>query len=126
MHSECIICMESLEADSHMSACPCGHVFHEDCLFRWLSSDQQTCPQCRAHVEESSVIKRLFFAKSNEPVQQYSDELPKICEQLSAQVDELSAECKQKEQNLAQQSEINTALNLQIDQLKTSFNNSVK
>lgn len=47
---------------AHISACTCGHLFHEECLFRWFkSSGPNTCPQCRQKQVEKNVIKRLYF-----------------------------------------------------------------
>jgi TRAF-interacting protein len=61
-----VICTELFLINSHISACNCGHIFHEDCLSKWLRIGQQTnCPQCRAKVKESNVIKRLYMTESD-------------------------------------------------------------
>ena len=58
----CIICTERLLVNANISVCTCGHLFHEECLFRWFkSAGPNTCPQCRAKQSEKNVVKRLFF-----------------------------------------------------------------
>ena len=42
---QCVICLEDIEEDE--TELPCGHVFHNQCLFEWLAQ-QDTCPICRA------------------------------------------------------------------------------
>jgi prefoldin subunit 5 len=41
----CAVCMEDL--GTKVSACPCGHVYHTDCINKWMRQ-QRTCPQCKA------------------------------------------------------------------------------
>ena len=51
----CIICMESFSFPNpnllinHLIVrTPCGHLFHKECLQRWMNMDQNpTCPKCR-------------------------------------------------------------------------------
>lgn len=42
----CPICHESFQVDPFVNELPCGHVFHMDCIMKWLK-DQNTCPFCR-------------------------------------------------------------------------------
>lgn len=44
----CSICMEEFElaGESDLSEMPCSHVFHGDCIERWLRMSH-TCPLCR-------------------------------------------------------------------------------
>ncbi|XP_034475869.1 uncharacterized protein LOC117782883 [Drosophila innubila] len=63
----CAICNEFYKAnDVVYSTSSCGHVFHRECLFRWLSRSQ-SCPQCRAACHQQRV-HRLYmnFAKRTE------------------------------------------------------------
>lgn len=54
-HVECAICYSYVAADKKMpdKKCPtCKNIFHSDCLHKWFaSSNQQTCPLCRTHME---------------------------------------------------------------------------
>jgi hypothetical protein len=45
-NSECTICLEKLSAGDSALRIPCGHIFHEDCVRKWLQSNNQ-CPMCR-------------------------------------------------------------------------------
>jgi hypothetical protein len=40
----CPICMEEL--GTSIESCPCGHVYHKDCIRRWIVQ-QRICPQCK-------------------------------------------------------------------------------
>lgn len=42
----CAICTETVEAHDRISEIPCGHVFHPDCIRKWLAI-RPTCPICR-------------------------------------------------------------------------------
>ncbi|XP_060066816.1 E3 ubiquitin-protein ligase TRAIP-like [Ylistrum balloti] len=62
MKALCCICSDLFvnDASVSISALPCGHTFHEECLFKWLATSS-TCPSCRARVNRSNIIHRLFF-----------------------------------------------------------------
>lgn len=66
MRLVCVICTELFVINSHISAVHCGHLFHEDCLNKWLTSGQKTCPQCRCTANSKSIIKRLYFTESDD------------------------------------------------------------
>jgi len=60
----CVICTEIFAANSQISAVHCGHLFHEDCLAKWLNnSGQKTCPQCRSAASAKTVIKKLYVTE---------------------------------------------------------------
>ncbi|XP_042477716.1 RING-H2 finger protein ATL40-like [Macadamia integrifolia] len=53
--TECSICLSSLEEEEMVRLLPnCLHVFHAQCIDRWLSS-QTTCPICRAVAEPQAL-----------------------------------------------------------------------
>ncbi|KAK6940120.1 Zinc finger, RING-type [Dillenia turbinata] len=55
---ECAICLQKLEEGDSLREIKCKHVFHKDCLGRWLQHDLATCPLCRALVlPEEEMIK---------------------------------------------------------------------
>ncbi|GMY33285.1 E3 ubiquitin-protein ligase MPSR1-like [Fagus crenata] len=43
---ECIICMEEFLVGSVLIRMPCSHVFHGDCIVKWLETSH-LCPLCR-------------------------------------------------------------------------------
>ncbi|KAK8622733.1 hypothetical protein V6N13_117636 [Hibiscus sabdariffa] len=50
---ECVICLESFEQDEMCRVFPaCNHVFHSECLDRWMKS-HLTCPICRNCIVDS-------------------------------------------------------------------------
>ncbi|KAF7833219.1 putative E3 ubiquitin-protein ligase XERICO [Senna tora] len=44
---ECTVCLTQFEPDSEINSLACGHVFHKDCLEKWLGYWNITCPLCR-------------------------------------------------------------------------------
>lgn len=65
MKAQCSICTDLFESDNTISALPCGHTFHENCINQWLKN-ANTCPSCRVPVERGKVIKKLFFDKGDD------------------------------------------------------------
>ncbi|GLJ14559.1 hypothetical protein SUGI_0235670 [Cryptomeria japonica] len=44
----CAICLKSFEEDDEIrKLCNFCHIFHRNCLDRWIDSHQDTCPLCR-------------------------------------------------------------------------------
>lgn len=62
MKALCCICSDLFVNDESISisATPCGHTFHEECLFKWLATSS-TCPSCRSRVNRGNIIHKLFF-----------------------------------------------------------------
>jgi len=42
----CAVCLCNYEESDVLIQLPCEHLFHENCISRWLSQDS-SCPQCR-------------------------------------------------------------------------------
>lgn len=122
MRPVCVICTEIFVVNSHISACTCGHIFHEECLFRWFSTSQKSCPQCRAKLKESEVIKRLFLTESDtlsstQSLSSSNDEQndKQRYEQLLNKYEELKSDLKIKTDTLSQKNKL-------IDQVIDFFN----
>ena len=43
---ECIICMQEFQIGSEVTRMPCSHVYHGDCVVKWLKTSH-FCPLCR-------------------------------------------------------------------------------
>ncbi|KAM7540201.1 hypothetical protein Aperf_G00000033061 [Anoplocephala perfoliata] len=63
----CPICQEKLNSalGVNISALPCGHVFHEDCIKRWLRC-RPSCPHCRNRSSPTSLLKLYFNYSTSE------------------------------------------------------------
>ena len=48
--TECSICLDSQVKS--MRKFPCGHLFHNDCLVKWLRI-RRTCPSCRFELTDN-------------------------------------------------------------------------
>lgn len=62
MRAVCTICTELFDEARTVSATPCGHTYHADCLSRWLERIL-TCPQCRTRVTRGAVLPKLYFSQ---------------------------------------------------------------
>lgn len=44
----CAVCLYDFEGEDEIRRLPnCRHIFHRNCLDRWMGYDQKTCPLCR-------------------------------------------------------------------------------
>ncbi|GAB4855099.1 hypothetical protein Ancab_023682 [Ancistrocladus abbreviatus] len=47
--TECAVCLSMLEQEDTARLLPnCNHIFHAECIQKWIISSQSTCPICRA------------------------------------------------------------------------------
>jgi len=44
---KCNICLEEIDTIKLHRELPCKHVFHPECVDKWLLSNNATCPMCR-------------------------------------------------------------------------------
>ena len=44
---ECSVCLTEFEPESKINHLSCGHIFHQNCLEKWLNYWNITCPLCR-------------------------------------------------------------------------------
>ena len=61
----CSICLESFTRNCVISTIPCGHVFHYNCISKWIGNGNQHCSQCRKFCSMEEITK-LFFAENND------------------------------------------------------------
>lgn len=43
----CSICLDEYSPSETLAELPCGHVFHSDCIGKWLTERSSTCPLCK-------------------------------------------------------------------------------
>ncbi|KAF8260984.1 hypothetical protein EI94DRAFT_1810948 [Lactarius quietus] len=44
----CLICLEDYDPEVDLRLLACRHVFHRDCVDRWLETGRNNCPACRS------------------------------------------------------------------------------
>ncbi|GBM85299.1 hypothetical protein AVEN_231117-1 [Araneus ventricosus] len=74
MQTSCAICQDSFEAVVGIVATKCGHVFHNNCINRWLARSY-TCPECRSNVSVNSLTELFFHDMSGNNVERSLDTL---------------------------------------------------
>ncbi len=52
---ECSICLEKVENEQKEQINECQHVFHKDCIAKWLKHSS-TCPNCRTEVALNNAL----------------------------------------------------------------------
>jgi hypothetical protein len=102
----CVICTEQLLINSHISVCSCGHLFHEDCLFKWIRTGQSTCPQCRCKLKEKEIIKRLYLTEYDITASQTNGFDSKSIEVTADNFDNLLNKIEELKNNLKEQTEV--------------------
>lgn len=105
---------DSVGDNSSVSATECGHVFHEECLARWLSRSR-SCPTCRKPLRQDRVF-RLFlnptdFLRSDG---ENADALLLLRRQLSEARDQLEAAAASERR----QHEVACELRASLDQIE--------
>ena len=63
MNIACSTCLGSLTSRSDVSTIPCGHVFHTNCIEKWVQNGHSCCSQCRKDFRNGEIIK-LYFSES--------------------------------------------------------------
>ncbi|KAG2702609.1 hypothetical protein I3843_06G091900 [Carya illinoinensis] len=51
---ECAVCLCKIEEGEEMRELRCDHLFHRECLDRWVGYNHKTCPLCRGSLFPSS------------------------------------------------------------------------
>ncbi|KAG2702608.1 hypothetical protein I3843_06G091800 [Carya illinoinensis] len=51
---ECSVCLCKIEEGEEMRELRCDHLFHRECLDRWVGYNHKTCPLCRGSLFSSS------------------------------------------------------------------------
>ena len=64
MDLSCNICTETFFNSKDIVCCPCGHIFHQVCLEKWLNKSK-TCPDCRDKCQTRQMFQ-LFLTFDSE------------------------------------------------------------
>lgn len=79
MNEACSICLESFTLTSDIYTTPCGHVFHYECIQKWLESGNQHCSQCRQNCTIDKIVK-LYFSENGSALENNN-----LCTQLESE-----------------------------------------
>ena len=69
MNIACSICLESFTLTCNIYTTPCGHVFHYECILKWLESGNSHCSQCRKSCVTNQIFK-IFFSENDSALQE--------------------------------------------------------
>ncbi|KAG6556000.1 hypothetical protein Mapa_001940 [Marchantia paleacea] len=59
---QCSVCLCDFEAKEEVLQLPqCSHIFHKDCLDRWLGHGQTTCPLCRSTLASEELLEKRRY-----------------------------------------------------------------
>lgn len=61
---DCSVCLSHFEPESEINRLTCGHVFHKDCLEKWLAYWNITCPLCRTPLLPEEEVSSCFWWES--------------------------------------------------------------
>ncbi|KAK8919007.1 E3 ubiquitin-protein ligase RING1 [Platanthera zijinensis] len=56
MDIHCAVCMEAFELGGEVREMPCKHIYHQDCIFPWLSL-RNSCPVCRHQMPSDQRVR---------------------------------------------------------------------
>ncbi|KAI0265606.1 hypothetical protein BC834DRAFT_167967 [Gloeopeniophorella convolvens] len=57
----CLICLDEYGAEEDLRLLGCRHVFHKECVDRWLETGRNNCPACRSQVRRRRVVWRMWL-----------------------------------------------------------------
>lgn len=73
----CVVCMEKFDLnqkDIKITEMPCGHIFHHDCLNKWLTECDASCPICKHRINKKlDIIKKDDTLDSNDDIEEQQD-----------------------------------------------------
>lgn len=84
----CSICLLLKENDKVISATPCGHCFHHNCIKKALE-DKKFCPLCRKPATEATLLK--LFIDFEDPDDEQAGVIEELKEEQMACYDEIAS-----------------------------------
>ena len=59
-HQGCVICLDGFEKGQELRQLPCSHAYHRDCIDKWLTKKNNTCPLCLHRIELPAVPEQAY------------------------------------------------------------------
>ncbi len=53
-----MICLENYNSNEKVTALPCIHFFHTNCIKKWMEKKRE-CPICKLRLTQTNVIKKV-------------------------------------------------------------------
>lgn len=50
VNAECVICLENFQPEEKLLELPCKHLYHDECIRKWLIERKKICPICKRDV----------------------------------------------------------------------------
>ena len=57
-NKKCMICLENFCPNEQVTALPCIHLFHTQCIKKWMEKKRE-CPICKLRLTQTNVIKKV-------------------------------------------------------------------
>jgi len=75
-NNNCSVCLEAFQLGEDAREMPCSHIFHGNCIFKWLTINV-TCPLCRYRIKSPSSSSSAFnnsrsFSPHRSPSRRFS------------------------------------------------------
>ena len=62
------------EADDEITELKCKHYFHHECLAQWIKQGKNSCPECRADIDDVEELRNLLEGGCYEHMMSNGDE----------------------------------------------------
>ena len=53
---ECVVCLSKIEEGDEIRVLRCDHMYHKNCLDKWVGFKKHTCPLCRESLRPKRAI----------------------------------------------------------------------
>ena len=53
LKDDCSICLDHAEKDEEITFLECSHIFHKNCIYKWLCETSVSCPVCRTDIRDT-------------------------------------------------------------------------
>lgn len=57
-YSNCDICLDEFKIDEIVKRTPCDHMYHSECLKKWICDKSSNCPSCRYDIKKYLLLNR--------------------------------------------------------------------